>query len=111
MNPRQQLVRRRRNDRAGVDRAAILLPTIPDSRKSEGSSVAELKIVRLRDLAVPLPQGYVDILYRQNQYELLRASSAVSRGDNLFDGKDTPCVFRRSTPIPDTNLHCSTTKA
>ena len=55
MNRRQELVSRRGDDRAGGDPTAFAFPTVPDTREGERRLVFHLKIIRLRDLSVPLP--------------------------------------------------------
>ncbi len=55
VNRSQELVGPRGDDRAGSDPAFFAFPTVPDTREGERRLVFHLKIVRLRDLSVPLP--------------------------------------------------------
>lgn len=55
MNGSQELVGRGGDDRAGGDPNVFAFPTVPDTREGEGRLVFHLKIIRLRDLSVPLP--------------------------------------------------------
>src|SRR5262249_8081890 len=50
-----QFISCRGDDGAGSDRTACALPSIPNTRKREWRSVFHLKVIRLRDPAVPLP--------------------------------------------------------